>query len=286
MVLTFDSNQQPFLSIIIATLDDEGRIEECLGSIIKQTVIDKIEILVKDGGSTDRTIEILKKHDKYICYWESSHDSGIYDAWNTVISKATGQWILFLGADDTLFDDSVVSALFTILEKSGSTIDLAYGNVRLVTNSKEKILDAGKNWDKSRKCIKEKMCIPHQGILHNRSLFIKHGYFSTDYLISSDYEFIRRVLDTSKVVYLDMLISCMEVGGISSNPKYTFERLKEIRTINKKYGRKMPGVLWLLTYSNTCVRHGLYFLIGEVSTKYVLDRLRMIVGLPSFWTKT
>lgn len=285
MVSTFEPNQRPFISIVIATLNADQTIEKCLESIVQQTAIAKIEVLVKDGGSTDHTVHILKKYDKYISYWESSTDSSIYDAWNTVIPKATGQWILFLGADDNLFDYSVVSTLFSRLEKSASIVDLAYGNVRLVSSQNKMILDAGKNWKKCRKCIKEKMCIPHQGILHNRSLFIKHGRFSTDYSISSDYEFIKRVLDTAKVEYINILITCMQVGGISSNPKYTFVRLKETREINKKYGSYLPGPRWLLTYSNACCRQVLSLLVGENNSFTILDFFRKLSGLPAYWKK-
>lgn len=285
MVLTSEPKQQPFLSIIIATLNNQRTIEKCLESIVQQTAISKVEILAKDGESTDDTVHILKTYDKYLSYWESSPDSGIYDAWNTVIEKSTGQWILFLGADDTLFNSSVVSTLYSKLDKLSTTVDIAYGNVRLVSCNEEKILDAGKSWEKSSKCIKEKMCIPHQGILHNRSLFKKHGNFSTAYSIASDYEFIRRVLDTAKVEYLNTLITCMQVGGISSDPKYTFKRLKEIREINKIYGSHIPGPRWLITYSNACFRRVLILLVGENNGNSILDFFRELSGSPPYWTK-
>jgi len=285
MSISHSKNKQPYLSIIIATLNVEQTLEKCLESIIQQTAINEIEILIKDGGSNDKTENVLNAYDKYISYWETSSDKGVYDAWNKLLSKSAGEWVLFLGADDTLFDNSTISKSFEILKEIDTNIDIAYGRVRLVSSDNEAILDLGKSWDKTRKCIKEKMCMPHQGIFHKKSLFDKHGYFSTNYDISSDYDFIRRVLLDNNVCYLDMIISCMRVGGISSDPNYTFTRLDEMRRINSEYGTKIPGPLWLITYSNACIRHSLYFLIGEEPTKYILDRLRSIVGLPSFWTK-
>jgi glycosyltransferase involved in cell wall biosynthesis len=280
-----NTNKRPYFSIIIATLNVERTLDKCLESIIQQTSINKIEILVKDGGSYDKTINILKAYDEYISHWESSPDTGVYDAWNKVLPRAIGEWVLFLGADDSLFDNSIISNTFTILKEIDSSIDIAYGRVRLVSEGNEKIAELGKNWNQTKRCIVEKMCIPHQGIFHRRSLFNKYGDFCTDYYISSDYEFLKRVGLERNVFYLDLIVSCMRVGGISSDPKYTFTRLNEIRHINKNYGEKFPGPLWLITFSNTCIRHALYFLIGEKSTKYFLDRFRMLVGLPSFWTK-
>jgi glycosyltransferase involved in cell wall biosynthesis len=283
--MSYHSNKRPYLTIIIATLNVEQTLDKCLESIIQQTSISKIEILVKDGGSNDKTINILKAYDKYISYWESSPDTGVYDAWNKVLSKATGEWVLFLGADDKLFDHSTISNSFSILKKIDNTIDLAYGRVRLVSKEYETILDLGKDWNKTRKCIKEKMCMPHQGIFHKKSLFDNNGKFNTNYYISADYDFIRKVLLESNVLYMDMIISCMLVGGISSNSQNTFTRLKEIRQINSNHGSRVPGRLWLITFANTCFRTSLFFLIGEKSGKQILDRFRMAAGLPPYWTK-
>lgn len=277
--------RRPYLSIIIATYNVEKTLDNCLDSIIQQTASNEIEVLIKDGDSSDETTGILDRYSNYIEYWESTPDTGVYDAWNKVLPRAKGEWVLFLGADDSLIDNSIISNTFTILQEIDSSIDIAYGRVRLVSEANEKITDLGKNWNQTKKCIVEKMCIPHQGIFHRRSLFNKYGDFSTDYYISSDYEFLKRVGLERNVLYLDFIVSCMRVGGISSDPKYTFTRLNEIRHINRNYGEKFPGPLWLITFSNTCIRHALYFLIGEKSTKYFLDRFRMLVGLPSFWTK-
>ena len=129
----------------------------------------------------------------------------------------------------------MISNSVEILKELEPSIDIAYGRVRLVNKDNEAIVDVGKNWEKSRKCMKEKMCIPHQGVFHKRSLFKKFGNFSTNYSIASDYDFIRRVLLDQNIYYLDLIVSSMRVGGISSDPKNTFVRLEEIRQINKKY---------------------------------------------------
>jgi len=285
MSLSYNTKKPPYFSIIVATLNAERTIKKCVDSIIHQTAGDKIEILIKDGASTDNTIDILKTYKKEICYWESAPDSGIYDAWNQILPKASGKWVLFLGADDTLFNNLVIAESFPILEEAAESIDISYGRVRLVSIENDTILDLGRDWDRTRKCIKEKMCIPHQGIFHKRSLFSRYGYFNTDYYISSDYDFIRRVISEDNVLYMNMIISCMGVGGISSISQNTFIRLKEIRQINKKYGNRIPGVLWLITFSNACFRYCLFLLIGEQKARFLLDYFRGILGLPSYWSK-
>lgn len=285
MAIAYKKKETPALSIIIATLNVELTLEECLISILQQTSINNIEILVKDGISKDGTVNMLKSYDKHISFWESSPDAGIYDAWNRLLTKATGSWVLFLGADDALFNDTTVSDAFTQIDAAAEDIEVAYGKVSLVDEHNEIILSTGKDWDHAKRCIRQKMCIPHQGIFHKRSLFHQHGNFNTEYTISADYDFIRRSLKTDNVIYLDMLISCMRIGGISSNPDNIFIRLHEIRTINKHHGSLFPEPLWLITYVNAYSRKILFHIIGKKRGKRFLDRFRKLFGLPAYWTR-
>lgn len=276
---------RPFFTIIIATLNTEQTIERCLKNLLKQEGRNNFEILIKDGNSNDSTVSILKKYDKDIQFWESSPDLGIYDAWNSLLPRISGKWVIFLGSDDAFFNNTVLKRSYSILGNTEESIDIAYGKVRLVSKNNEPILDLGKSWGKTRKCIKEKMCMPHQGIFHRTTLFSRFGHFSTDYIISSDYDFIRKTISNDNVLYIDIVVSCMQIGGISSISKNTFARLKEVRKINQYYGSAFPGPLWLITYTNACFRHFLFLLIGKKYGKYFLDKVRRMTGLPSFWTK-
>jgi len=92
------------LSVLIVTFNAGAYLEDCLLSVIKQH-FGEIELIIKDGGSTDGTLSIVRQFEKHIAYWESSADKGIYDAMNIAVTKARGKWIYFLGADDWLLDD-------------------------------------------------------------------------------------------------------------------------------------------------------------------------------------
>ena len=94
--------ENPFFSIIVAVLNGENTLEKCIESVNNQSFPHK-ELIIFDGKSTDRTVEILKNSEKKIAYWESKTDRGIYHAFNTAIRHAKGDWIYFLGSDDTFF---------------------------------------------------------------------------------------------------------------------------------------------------------------------------------------
>ena len=93
-------------SIIIATYNAAKYLETALQSVFSQTVND-YELILIDGGSKDGTVEIIKKHQDRIAYWVSEKDQGIYDAWNKGVEQAKGDWVLFIGSDDTLVPDAL-----------------------------------------------------------------------------------------------------------------------------------------------------------------------------------
>lgn len=84
------------ISIIIATYNAEKTLKRCLSSIISQKN-DQLELLIIDGGSVDRTMDIVKDVSQSIDVIISEPDKGLYDAWNKALRLATGEWIMVFG---------------------------------------------------------------------------------------------------------------------------------------------------------------------------------------------
>jgi Glycosyltransferases involved in cell wall biogenesis len=93
-MLSLPKGENPLFTIIVAVLNSKETLERCIESVNSQTYPYK-ELIIKDGGSTDGTVEILKNNDDKIAYWESSPDHGIYHAWNKALQYARGEWICF-----------------------------------------------------------------------------------------------------------------------------------------------------------------------------------------------
>ncbi|HDY89306.1 MAG TPA: glycosyltransferase, partial [bacterium] len=116
------------LSIITVTYNAEACLEKTIQSVINQTY-KNIEYIIIDGGSSDKTLSIIKKYKKYIKYCISEPDKGIYDAMNKGIKIAKGDYINFLNAGDFYYENNVLSYLFDNLDKS---VDLLYGDSYLI----------------------------------------------------------------------------------------------------------------------------------------------------------
>src|SRR3989304_7517098 len=87
------------VSIITSVFNNKEFIEDCIKSVLKQTY-NNVEYIIIDGGSTDGTIDVIKKYKDTISKWISESDRGIYDALNKGIKLASGDIIGFLHADD------------------------------------------------------------------------------------------------------------------------------------------------------------------------------------------
>jgi len=101
------------ISIITVVYNNRTYIEDCILSVAGQTY-KNVEYIIVDGGSTDGTVDIIRKYDARISMWTSEPDIGIYDAMNKGISKATGDVIGLLNADDVYFNDEVLEKVAKI----------------------------------------------------------------------------------------------------------------------------------------------------------------------------
>ena len=114
----------PLISVVTVSYNAVSVIEQTIFSVINQTY-PNVEYIIIDGGSTDGTVDIIKKYADKITYWVSEPDKGIYDAMNKGIELATGEWINFMNAGDSFYSFSILELIF------GQTIfsnDIIYGD--------------------------------------------------------------------------------------------------------------------------------------------------------------
>jgi len=116
----FESNKNKNLLVSIITPNYNGDkfLEECIKSVINQSSKD-YEYIIIDGGSTDESKNIIKKYEKFIKYFVSEKDNGLYDAIDKGIKKANGEIILWINSDDML-DENAVSNVIKIFKNKES----------------------------------------------------------------------------------------------------------------------------------------------------------------------
>lgn len=202
---------KPLISIITVVFNGEKYLEETIQSVINQTY-DNVEYIIIDGGSTDGTLDIIKKYEDKIDYWLSEKDNGIYDAWNKAVRMTSGEWISFLGADDYYLDKSL-ELYVKFINDNNISYDYISSKVNLITQNKEHIRIIGKNY--KWEIFRRYMNVAHVGSLHNIKLFKEVGLYDTKYKIAADYELLLRKKEQLSTGYIDIISAYMRDGGIS-----------------------------------------------------------------------
>ena len=130
----------PKVSIITVTFNAEKVLERTLRSIKKQDY-NNIESIIIDGASTDGTLKIVEKYSDVVTKWISEKDNGLYDAMNKGISLATGDYVWFLNAGDTICKSDVLNYFFS---KESFMRDVYYGETVIVDENGKQISDVQK----------------------------------------------------------------------------------------------------------------------------------------------
>lgn len=220
---------KPKISIVTATLNAGELLDQTIKSVASQTY-KNCEHIIIDGGSTDNTISILKKHDEKISFWLSEKDNGIAEAMNKGIMKASGDLILILHSDDYLFDPN---SLYNAVARLDEVNDIFAFPIIFVTESRQ-IQKNPLKWDS---LINFKTRLWHQGVLCRKSLFERIGNFDTNLKIAMDYDFfLRAYRNGAKVKICDMPLSVMRNTGISSrlDPQTLNKRFLEEKHVHYK----------------------------------------------------
>ena len=221
------------ISIIIPTYNSADTLERCIKSILNQNY-SNFEILIIDGLSTDLTSTIAQSFTDDRLRFFAEKDKGIYDAMNKGIAKAVGEYLLFLGSDDSLFDTNV---LINVVKKIGKRVDgIFYGNVKM--NGKSSWIKDGSIYGGAFDLKRLfNFNIPHQAILYHKSIFNKLGLFNINYPLLADHDFILRAAASNDLIYIDELIANFSLGGASgkaTDKQFEKDKLKNIITYFRK----------------------------------------------------
>lgn len=219
----------PIISIITVVYNGYNCIETTILSVINQTY-KNIEYIIIDGGSTDGTINIIKKYENKISYWISEPDKGIYDAMNKGIEVASGEWMNFMNAGDTFADNRVLEKVFD--KTYPYYLKVIYGDTIMLGNLQKRL-------KKANDITKINRYLP----FCHQSSFIKNINnnsikYDLKYRISSDYKMflnIYLIWGRESFYYLPIAFSVFEAeNGISTTKTFNMkEEYLAIRSTNK-----------------------------------------------------
>lgn len=203
-----NSEHCPMISVITVVFNGGKELEETIQSVLNQTYRN-LEYIIVDGGSTDNSLEIIRKYESELDYWVSKKDKGIYDAMNKGIELASGNWINFMNCGDRFFSKVVLTNIFGNQLQSDASILFGNWEVRYASGKKRmgKSEFADNLWKGSQFC--------HQSVFIASSYHKTHPYNYKN-MIVADFEFFHSAWkDKQSFKKIDEIVSSIDAGGIS-----------------------------------------------------------------------
>ncbi|MBE5321998.1 glycosyltransferase [Pedobacter sp. MR2016-19] len=203
--------EPPLITIITVCYNAVQTLEQTILNIISQDCKD-YEYIVVDGGSSDGTLEIIKKYSNKITQWVSEPDKGIYDAMNKGAAIARGKWLCFMNSGDTFYNTNTLVELFSKAEVFNKNCTVIYGNTNKLYA----------NYSKVVKPAEIGQIAFHLPFCHQSSLVLteefKKYYFNLQYkIVADDHLFYSMYKDGHSFCYIDQVISNYEaMEGVSS----------------------------------------------------------------------
>jgi len=218
-------------SIVVPTLNAAATLPACLKSIASQTFVD-VELVVVDGGSSDGTLDIADGSVDILGTRLITHqgpDHGPFDAMNRGVGMVTGTWLLFLGADDTLYEADTLAEVAAFIGGHEPS-DLVYGDVLFCSTSTR---HAGA-FDLDRLLFEQNIC--HQAIFYRRQLFADIGPYNLRYPVWADWDFNIRCFSNPALVtrYMDIVVARYnDLTGLSARTG-----------TDREFRKRLPRFFW------------------------------------------
>lgn len=205
------------ISIVTATYNCASTVGDAVTSVQQQVYTD-IEHIIQDGGSRDATVDIVNSMANEKTSIVSMPDSGIYDALNKGILRATGDVIGVMHSDDLFAHERVVERVAYAFEDP--SVDAVFGDLHYVSaQDTNQIVRHWRAGAYSHAKLKRGWMPPHPTLYVRRAIFDNHGLYDTSFRIAADYDAILRWFGNPelKSIYLPEVLVKMRIGGQSNS---------------------------------------------------------------------
>lgn len=224
-------------SVITIAYNSAKTLEETIKSVAAQNYAD-MEYLIIDGGSTDGTLEIIRRYENVVTHWVSEPDQGISDAFNKGIRMAVGDVICLINSDDCLAEN----ALRTVAAQMDGKTDVFYGNaIYFGENQKSFRVKPHENIDQLRKY----MCLVHPATFVRKRAYDKYGCFDLSCKCAMDRELLLRMhVGGACFQSCNADLAWVRMGGISIQT-YLHTTVPEEVAISVRYGLPPMQAKWM-----------------------------------------
>lgn len=242
----------PLITVITVAFNAGKHIEKTIQSVVHQDY-GNAEYIVIDGGSTDNTQDLIRKHEDRIDCWISEPDDGISDAMNKGLKRSNGDLIAFLHADDFFTSPSVLSCVGSEYLRHPDVLWMT-GGINIVDGNGKILEEIRPRKYSYRRLIRGNILL-HPATFVTRKAFDKVGGFNTDYRYAMDYDLWLRLGGVADPLVLDRQVACFRAHPESRSIARSDLAYDESWRIRKKFLHGQPGrLLFHYLYYAACRR--------------------------------
>ncbi len=229
--------KKPLVSIITPSFNQSVWLEEAIKSVLAQTY-PNIEYIIIDGGSTDNSKEIIERYQDKLAYWHSKSDGGQADALNIGFSKAKGDLIAYLNADDLLYPTAVEGIVnaYEVNQEFG----IFYGLCKTIDGEGRELIGLQGDQTKFDHLVTNGMLpyIYQPACFFNKQFLGSENLVNTKYKYAFDYDLILSIAKSKSILFLNREIASYRVHDKSKSHLHKVEAYKEKLSIQENYNSK------------------------------------------------
>ena len=260
-----DKDDETFVSVITVVYNAGNALEETIQSVIAQRGVKK-EFIIIDGGSTDGTLDILRKYEKHIDRWISERDRGIYDAMNKGVDLATGRWLNFMNAGDRFASDQVLSSFMSMVR---SEDEFVYGEALVEYPSfstKFETVGLSQMWKRMPFC--------HQASFVKTAL-ARQLKFDVSYKLSADYDFIYRAYTSgTQFRHIDLIVCLFDFKHSASKENRYLSLRERMNIVRKNDNGFVKHVYYVMQLQYVALAEKMKHILGDKATQKITKLLR------------
>lgn len=238
----------PLVSIVTVVYNGAATLERTIRSVLEQDH-PAIEYIIVDGGSTDGTLDLVRRYEDRIAYWISAKDKGIYDAMNKGVSLCTGEWTALINADDWYAKGAVSRVMHAVAGRP--RVNIVHGDI---------LIHYPTGIERIKRARLSGFLLKHwEMVLNHPSFFVRSSYyngrpFDAAFRVSGDHQWTLRAWlhDASQFLYLPEVLAHFTAGGASMTIPLR-KVLREGRAVSRSVGMGPVGV-----FTGQLVRTALY----------------------------
>jgi len=253
------TSSYPLVSVVTIVRNGAATLARAMESVFSQDY-PNIEYIIVDGGSTDGTLDVIRRLEKRIAVWVSEPDMGISDAFNKGIAFAHGDIVGILNSDDW-YEPGAISAAVHALAESGA--DIAYGKLQYWENDRRTYLVTS-----DASLLDKGMTVGHPTVFVRRACYERLGLFRLDFRQAMDYEWLLRAKASgARFCFVDSCLANMQGGGLGD--RYWRQSQSEVARARAIHLPNARGVIHYWSY--------LWLAIVKGTIRRALDALGLSV---------